>query len=247
MPQSKDQDSTAPGQRVMLHGHAWRVVSVTSAGRPAGSVAEPVGTYDAAPPTVAVGPEATPWCVVVGGPNGAGKTTFALEYLPRWADCHEFVNPDLIAAGLSPLNPPAAAVRAGRLLLERIRELSGRRVSFGFETTLAGRGHLATLAGLRDAGYRTCLILIWAPDIELCAARVASRVRAGGHDVPEADLRRRLPRIVANLPRYRALADRFLLVDNTGQAAILVYEHCEAGAVILDAERFTAVRREVGL
>ena len=111
----------------MLHGHAWRVVRVTApGGGPALAVAEPAGDYAPEPPRRgASGPEATPWCVVVGGPNGAGKTTFALEYLPRYAACHEFVNPDLIAAGLSPLNPRAAGVRAGRLVLERIRQEAG--------------------------------------------------------------------------------------------------------------------------
>jgi len=46
-----------------------------------------------------------PTCWIIAGPNGAGKTTFALKYLPKVAGCTNFINADLIAAGLSPLAP----------------------------------------------------------------------------------------------------------------------------------------------
>lgn len=39
---------------------------------------------------------------IIAGPNGAGKTTFVQNYLKRYVDCDEFLNADLIAAGLSP-------------------------------------------------------------------------------------------------------------------------------------------------
>jgi predicted ABC-type ATPase len=60
--------------------------------------------------------------VMIAGANGAGKTTFARQFLPHEAQCPRFVNADLIAAGLSPFTPETAAVKAGRLMLERIRE-----------------------------------------------------------------------------------------------------------------------------
>jgi predicted ABC-type ATPase len=55
--------------------------------------------------------------IIIAGPNGAGKTTFAREFLPQEANCPDFINADLIAVGLSPFNPEAAALRAGRLML----------------------------------------------------------------------------------------------------------------------------------
>jgi hypothetical protein len=88
-----------------------------------------------------------PTVYVIAGPNGAGKTTFASEFLPDFVKCREFLNADLIAAGLSPFAPEAQNVRAGRLLLERIRELAGERVDFGFETTLSGRTYVKLLTG----------------------------------------------------------------------------------------------------
>ena len=77
--------------------------------------------------------------VIIAGPNGAGKTTFAREFLPREAACPDFINADLIAAGLSPLAPERAALRAGRLMLEEIKRRVRAGESFAFETTLSGR------------------------------------------------------------------------------------------------------------
>jgi len=56
-----------------------------------------------------------PTCWIVSGPNGAGKTTFAMEYLPKVAECTNFVNADLIAAGLSPLAPERELLAASRI------------------------------------------------------------------------------------------------------------------------------------
>ncbi len=61
-----------------------------------------------------------PILYVIGGPNGAGKTTAALELLPNFLNCKEYVNADAIAAGLSPFNVEGVAIQAGRLLLKKI-------------------------------------------------------------------------------------------------------------------------------
>ena len=76
--------------------------------------------------------------IIIAGPNGAGKTTFAREYLLKEADCPEFINVDLIAAGLSPFDPDRVAIRAGRLMLSEIDRRVRKDESFAFETTLSG-------------------------------------------------------------------------------------------------------------
>ncbi len=90
-----------------------------------------------------------PTCWIIAGPNGSGKTTFALKYLPE-AGCQNFVNADLIAAGMSPLAPERERMSAGRLFLTEIRRHIHARHDFGFETTLAGRGYLRLIRRLRD-------------------------------------------------------------------------------------------------
>jgi predicted ABC-type ATPase len=84
--------------------------------------------------------ESKPRTYVIAGPNGAGETTFAREFLPYYTDCKQFINVDLIAQGMSPFSPDAAAFRAGRLMLQEIERYAGLRESFGFETTLSGLG-----------------------------------------------------------------------------------------------------------
>lgn len=76
---------------------------------------------------------------IVAGPNGAGKTTYVRRFLPQEIRCREFVNADLIAAGLSPYAAEQAAFEAGRIMLRRLRELAAQQMDFSFETTLSGR------------------------------------------------------------------------------------------------------------
>jgi predicted ABC-type ATPase len=164
-----------------------------------------------------------PTVYIIAGPNGAGKTTFATEYLPDFVQCREFVNADLIAAGLSPFAPETQAMRAGRLLLTRIKELSAARRDFGFETTLAGRSYVKVLSDIKAGRYHLVLFFLWLPDANLAVARVANRVRQGGLDVPEGTIRRRFDAGLRNLfDSYRLLMDDFWLYDASESPPSLV-------------------------
>ncbi|MEZ6132162.1 MAG: zeta toxin family protein [Planctomycetaceae bacterium] len=155
-----------------------------------------------------------PVAYVVAGPNGAGKTAFATEFLPDFVRCRNFLNADLIAAGLSPFDPESQNLRAGRLLLERIRESAADQQDFGFETTLSGRSYVKLMKELREQGYRIELFFLWLPTAEMAVSRVAERVRKGGHSIPEPVIRRRFKRGLHNLfHRYRSLVDDCWLFD----------------------------------
>lgn len=183
---------------------------------------------------------------VVAGPNGAGKSTFARLFLPAYADCREFVNADLIAAGLSPFNPESLAIQAGRLMLERIETLSRSRVDFGFETTLAGRSHAALLSRLRDEGYRVHLFFLWLPSVDLALVRVRDRVLAGGHPIPEETVRRRFARGLSNLFRQdQNLLDTCLVFDSSETSPRLVASRVgKQDYVILDPATFGRIQAE---
>jgi len=98
---------------------------------------------------------------VIAGSNGAGKTTFATEYLPRYVGRVDFINADLIARGLSPFRPEAAAMEAGRMVLQRIEQRITRHESFALETTLSGRGYAQTFMKIRKMGYRIEIYFLW--------------------------------------------------------------------------------------
>ena len=143
--------------------------------------------------------------VIIAGPNGAGKTTFAREFLPREADCPDFINVDLIAAGLSPFDPNRAALRAGKLMLQEIHRRVNAGESFAFETTLSGRNYARLIPQWRAAGYHVKLIFLCLPTADLAVARVAARVTQGGHSVPEEVIRRRFDAGLRNFESlYRA-------------------------------------------
>ncbi len=160
----------------------------------------------------------TPRCIVIAGPNGAGKTTFAREYLPHTAGVLNFINADLLAAGLSPLRPEAAALAAGRLFLSELDRLAEARASFAFESTLSGLTYVARLKNWKQAGYRLEFVFLKLPSVRLALRRVANRVRQGGHHVPKADVERRFVRGWENFARhYRPLADHWEVYDNSRQ------------------------------
>ncbi len=151
---------------------------------------------------------ARPRILIIAGPNGAGKTTFATEFLPNEADCRAFVNADLIAAGLSPFRPSAVAFRAGRLMIETIREYAAGDRSFAFETTLSGRGHARSIPLWRARGFLVKLFFLRLSMPEIAISRVRQRVLEGGHDVPEAIIRRRFHAGWRNYEQiYRGLVD----------------------------------------
>jgi len=182
---------------------------------------------------------ANPTLYVIAGPNGAGKTTFARTFLPKYEECLPFVNADMIAQGLSPFAPEAAALRAGRLVLEQIKDLSRRRVDFGLETTLSGKSYAPLFRRLRQEGYRINLFFLWIPDADMAVARVADRVRRGGHHIPEDDIRRRHVRGMYNFVEvYRPLFDSWILFENTGQTPIIIAKEEGGGPQVQDADRY---------
>src|SRR6476646_7838788 len=122
-----------------------------------------------------------PSVIVLGGVNGAGKTTASRRLLAEQLAVTSFVNADEIARGLNAFAPESVAMAAGRVLLQRLKELARERTNFAFETTLAGRTYLPVLAELQKAGYAIEIHYFWVRSADLAVRRVRNRVLAGGH------------------------------------------------------------------
>ena len=160
--------------------------------------------------------ETKPQIIVIAGPNGAGKTSLAPFLLRDRYGEFPFVNADAIASGLSAFEPESVAIEAGRLMLNRLHELSESRESFAFESTLAARSYAPWLSRLRQQGYEVHLLFVWLRSADLAIERVAARVRRGGHNIPSEELRRRYRRGIINLfELYMPVVDAWAIYDNS--------------------------------
>lgn len=165
----------------------------------------------------------SPRCIIIAGPNGAGKTTFAREFLAKEAGVVHFVNPDLIASGLSPLRPELAALAAGRLFLSELDRLAKGKNDFAFESTLSGLTYVNRLTRWKRSGYRIEIIYLRISSPRLALRRIAARVKQGGHNVPRGDVLRRFTRSLKNFEsQYRLLADEWTVYDNSGSTPKLL-------------------------
>ncbi len=128
--------------------------------------------------------------IIFGGPNGAGKTTLARQILPSLFPSLVFLNADEISRQSSSSSP----ISAGRKMLQRLDELVEQRHSFAIETTLSSKMYLSKIDIWKQRGYRTLLHFIQLPSEDYAVVRVQRRVAAGGHSIPEEDIRRRFRR-----------------------------------------------------
>lgn len=165
-----------------------------------------------------------PSLYIIAGPNGAGKTTFIKRFAPRHLAMLDFLNADEMARGLSPLAPERAQIEAGRLMLERTRQFIAAGKSFAMETTLSGRTYRLLLKQAKEAGFATHLDFLVLPSVEDSIRRVANRVVQGGHNVPEADLRRRFRLGLQNLFNlYRPFCDTWNVYLNADDAVLVAH------------------------
>jgi predicted ABC-type ATPase len=156
-----------------------------------------------------------PIVTVIAGANGAGKSTLAPHLLRDGLGIGHFVNADEIARGLSAFAPESVAFEAGRVMLARLDNLAANREDFSFESTLSSRSFAPRLRALKASGYVVQLFYVYIDSADLAVARVQSRVKAGGHGVPEPTIRRRYARSVSNmLELYLPLADYWEVLHN---------------------------------
>jgi predicted ABC-type ATPase len=155
----------------------------------------------------------SPTLTLVAGPNGSGKSTISAALAD---EAIVVIDPDAIARTIDSRQPSRAAIPAARRAVLLCRALLAKRDSFLVESTLAGHGAIALLAGAKRAGYRVVVIYVALGDPDLQIDRVRLRVAQGGHDIPDADIRRRYFRSLFRAPAAIGLADEAIVLDNAG-------------------------------
>ena len=171
---------------------------------------------------------------IVAGCNGAGKTTASFTILPKLLDCHEFVNADEIAKGLSPFQPEKSAIEAGKIMLYRIEHLLNENCTFAFETTIASKIYENTILKAQAKGYNVTLLFFWLQTVELAKKRVRERVSEGGHNIDPIVTERRYLSGIRNLfDIYLPIADEVLIFDNSEGKHELIAEKSDNSDVII--------------
>lgn len=192
--------------------------------------------------------DTTPQLIVIAGPNGAGKSTLAPFLLRDALGLTEFVNADTLAAGLSAFRPERVAIEAGRIMLKRLHSLAEQRASFAFESTLASRSYPPWIRQLLEQGYEFHLMFLWLRDVEIAIERVKERVRLGGHDIPEAVIRRRYLAGIRNFFEfYQPIARSWLVYDNSDSTGpVQIARGMEAALPLLDKRDLWDTFCEIG-
>jgi predicted ABC-type ATPase len=160
-----------------------------------------------------------PTLTLVAGPNGSGKSTLSAAIAGQGT---VIVDPDAIAREIDARRPSRAAIPAARRAILLCRSLIATRATFIVESTLAGRGAISLMRDAQREGYRTVLVYVALGDPDLQIERVRLRVAQGGHDIPDADIRRRYFRSLARAPEALRLADEVAVFDNAGLRPIRV-------------------------
>lgn len=181
---------------------------------------------------------------IIAGCNGAGKTTASYTILPEIIDCKEFVNADEIAKGLSPFQPEKVAFEAGRIMIKRINDLLEEKESFAFETTLASKSYRNKILKAKKKDYTITLLFFWLNNINLAKERVKTRVKEGGHNIPNEVIERRYLKGIKNLfDSYLDLVDGALIFDNSyGKHELIAQKFENEEILVFDQEKFNHLK-----
>ena len=186
-----------------------------------------------------------PKLYIISGCNGSGKTTASYTMLPELFQCSEFVNSDEFAKRFSPFDPDSASIQASRYMLLKIRYMMERGRDFSIETTLATRSLKKIIVRAQEEGYFVTVLYFWLNTPDLAVARVRARVAAGGHNVPEAVIRRRYRTGLHYLfEDYMPIVDQWILADNSEYPFRLIAQGWRQNMVVQDNLRFEAIRRQ---
>ena len=182
---------------------------------------------------------------IIAGCNGAGKTTASYSILPEILNCDEFVNADEIARGLSPFKPERAGIQAGRLMLGRIKYLIEGDQDFAFETTLSTKSYKKLVIEAQNKGYAVTLIFFYLKSEDLAVKRVETRVKEGGHDIPEKIIRRRYKNGLKNFFNiFKDLVNEWMFIENSGEPYTLIAQNSQGEEKIYTSRIWNSLKQK---
>ncbi|MBD5139215.1 MAG: hypothetical protein HDT24_07900 [Ruminococcus sp.] len=166
---------------------------------------------------------------IIGGVNGAGKSSLTGVLRGTYSDLGVVVDTDSIIARLG-----GNKLEGGKTAVSVIDDCLKKGVNFTQETTLSGRKTFRTIVRAKKLDYYIRLYYVGISSAEESSARIANRVRKGGHDIPERDVIRRFENRFDDLARILPYCDEVHFYDNeNGFAEVGEYRN---GSVLLRGE-----------
>ncbi|MBO5250972.1 MAG: zeta toxin family protein [Bacteroidaceae bacterium] len=158
-----------------------------------------------------------PELIIIAGPNGSGKTSVTKRFLHHeWAEGTIYINPDEVANDVfGDWNSQEAVLSAAKYCTEWREKCLEERKSFVFETVMSARDKVEFIARAKKYGFFIRLFFISTANPTINAARIASRVMKGGHDVPITKIISRYYKSIENCKAVSSIVDRLYVYDNS--------------------------------
>lgn len=173
-------------------------------------------------------PSDQPAFLIIAGPNGSGKSTaYQQSIVALSGRSFRIINPDLFSAriaALEKLPPREANLEAVRRIESWLETSLMAGHTIGVETVLSTDKYRRLVTKARQTGHHFQRIYVMLDDAERNVERVQTRVRNGGHSVPDDKIRARYWRSLEQLPWFLDQADQALIFDNSGAVPRLVGE-----------------------
>lgn len=159
-------------------------------------------------------PNRRPTMYMLAGPNGAGKSTL-YETVIKPKIGAPFINADRIQKNEMSDLSMEASYKAAKIAEERRQAHLKNNESFVSESTFSHPSKLQLIDEVKAAGFRVVLYHVNVRSANLAVARVAARVKEGGHNVPENKIRARYERNQALIRQAALKSDKAFVYDNS--------------------------------
>lgn len=158
---------------------------------------------------------------IIGGVNGVGKSSLTGVLLANLQDLGYVIDVDKITGQCN-----GNKIAGGKKAIKKINGCIYKGISFTQETTLSGRKTLETIKKAIDQNYRIRLFYVGVGSLDESLARIANRVKKGGHDIPTSDVQRRYATRFENLMRILPYCNQAEFYDNeNGFVKVAKYEN----------------------
>ncbi|MDX2144196.1 MAG: zeta toxin family protein [Rhodospirillaceae bacterium] len=185
---------------------------------------------------------------IFAGPNGSGKSTL---YKDANITLHDgsiwIINPDVLAARINKierLSYAEANIEAVVRIESWLEASIKAHQTVGVETVLSTPKYRRLVLEAKKRDFEVRLAYVLLENVEMNIARVALRVKKGGHNVPEQKIRERYTRSLAQLPWFLSQADRATLFDNSGELPERIGEK-SGGTITLNPSHLPVIAKVI--